>query len=159
MWPLVAAGMLTGAFCIDVCVTVAVVVMTVIVVAFSKPSPDVSDPPATFDSSALRVSTEGGGGEVRENEESKSDTQTATSTHPPGREMTANPRRVTTKPQPSTESQEPPTVRVHPRPSHGVFVGGRDRDAQMRLMQTMKKEMLSARLHQFEKPRVTPPTH
>ena len=153
MWPLIAAGILTSAFCIDACVTIVIVVISVVAVALSKPIPDGVERSMTRSSSARRASTVEGESETVD-EESKTEKKGGDA--PTKREMTANPRRPS-ETKPVTETVPP--KQVHAAPSHGAFVGARDKDAQLRLMQAMKKEMLSARLHQFERPRITtPPT-
>ena len=155
MWPLIAAGILTSALCIDACVTVVIVVISVVAVALSKPIPDGVERPVTRSSSARRASTVEGESE-KVDEVSK--TEKKEEVAPTKREMTANPRRpVPNELKPATETVAP--KQVHAAPSHGAFLGARGKDAQLRLMQAMKKEMLSARLHQFERPRITtPPT-
>lgn len=157
MWPLVAAGILTGAFCIDACVTIVIVVISVAAVALSKPIPESVERSVARSSSARRASTvegESDSGEVGTESKTEKKEQVA----PTKREMTANPRRtIPSEATPATETVS--TKTVHAAPSHGAFVGARGRDAQLRLMQAMKKEMISARLHQFERPRITsPPT-
>lgn len=158
MWPVIAAGILTSAFCIDACVTIVIVVISVVAVALSRPIPDSVERSVTRSSSARRASTVEGEGEKVGEESMTEKKEEVAPAQPPPREMTANPRRpVPSEVKPATVTVPPKTV--HAAPSHGAFVGIRGRDAQLRLMQAMKKEMLSARLHQFERPRITtPPT-
>lgn len=153
MWALIAAGILTGAFCIDACVTIVIMVISVVAIALSKPIPESVEGPVTRSSSARRASTiEGESVSEKVDEESK--TETREQDAPTQREMTANPRRpVPNEAKPATETVS--TKTVHAAPSHGAFVGARGRDSQLRLMTAMKKEMLSARIHQFERPRIT----
>ena len=141
MWPLVAVGVLASSFCIDLCTTLLIVVLTVMAVAVFRPA---SDPVyrSREGSSARRADTA-----TEESVESAGESKKDEPTSSP-REMTANRRRL-------VETSEPAATTHTPPPSYGAFVGMRSRDAQLRLMQTMKKEMVSARLHQFERPRIT----
>lgn len=132
MWSALAAGLLGGALCIDACVTLVIVVLSVVAVAWSPP-PTLHGRASPGAASARRVEPT-----VKEEEAEER------------REMVANPRRSaeTHAAHPASEHHVPPT-------SHGFFVGNRARDAHLRLMQTMKNELDGARLHQFEGARVS----
>ena len=146
MWHLFAAGTLTAGLLIDACTTLTLVVLSVMIVASSGPNGDTLGPSKkSFSSSARRAETVGGREDTLEME-GKDETAS------PSREMVTNPRRPVAKP---STTEVTSAVETPPAFSRSAFVGARSREAHLRLMQAMRNDMMNARIHQFEHPRVT----